>query len=335
MEIKNRISVEMVADSIDKRDNRIPSMLLTMPRIILAEFNTHRMLSRNSASSRAIPFDKMAKMVNEEPFVPIKWMKEHSGMQGTEYWTDEMFGDTNPMKVTDVLTNIWLQQKNEALIQASLMSKIGASKQICNRLLEPFMYHRVLVTGTEWPNFFAQRAEENAEIHMQDLAYKMLDAMNNSIPKELKPGEWHIPFGDDIDERIIKDTVGNVWGNNIPTKEEIVMAKVRIATARCARTSYTTIDTQTKHDYNADIKLHNRLVDSHHFSPFEHCAICMTDDEYDTHINGQVVTYDSATAYLITDDSPNVLGWNKNFRGFIQYRSYFENENVVKDSRLL
>src|SRR5690606_2394423 len=109
----------------------------TFPRIVLAEFNTHRMLSRNSASSRAIPFEKMVKMVETNPFVPIDWMKDHSGMQGNEYF-DEISKST--------LIKEWNKAKDEAILRAKVLHSMGVTKQIVNRQLEPYMWHTIIVT---------------------------------------------------------------------------------------------------------------------------------------------------------------------------------------------
>lgn len=73
---KKQISAKIVADSVDSRSNRIITYLLTYPRFIHSELMTHRMFSRNSASSRAIPFEKMIQMIKEDPFTPIAWQKE-------------------------------------------------------------------------------------------------------------------------------------------------------------------------------------------------------------------------------------------------------------------
>lgn len=72
----NKIKAEIIADTISPQGNRITSYILTYPRFIHAELMTHRMFSRNSASSRAIPFEKMLKMVEEDPFIPIAWQKD-------------------------------------------------------------------------------------------------------------------------------------------------------------------------------------------------------------------------------------------------------------------
>jgi len=146
----NKISAEIIADSIDKRGNRITSFILTYPRFIHSELMTHRMFSRNSASSRAIPFEKMVKQVEEDPFIPTAWQENHKGMQGTKYISD--LDDINGQ------VDSWLKARNEAVHYATELSiDGGVTKQLCNRLLEPFMWHTVLVTATSYENFFELR----------------------------------------------------------------------------------------------------------------------------------------------------------------------------------
>jgi len=350
------IEAKMVADSIGEYGDRISSMVVTFPRIILAELNTHRMFSRNSASSRAIPFNKMVKSVQENPFIPIAWQRDHKGMQGTEYITTE-----NGIYVCETG---WLGARDKAIEHAEWLNSCNITKQLCNRLLEPFMWHTVLITATEFENFFALRCPQynlidngisysirskkdylkkvvelggtpdttdllvpdrlaknqdywlqinkgQAEIHMMALAEAMWDCMNESTPKELKAGEWHIPFGDrfDIDEttKIIDQS-----------KDSLEMIPIKIATARCARVSYTLVgDEEKEANYENDIKLHDRLAKSGHWSPFEHCAKAMSSKEYDSWHRGN-------------SKQTGGLGWCGNFRGFIQYRKLFENENIIK-----
>lgn len=161
-----KISAEIVADSICN-GHRITTMLLTFPRFILPELLTHRMFSRNSASSRAIPFGKMVKMVEEDPFIPIAWQKDHKGMQGTEYWTDDDTvtideGDeyeryAKIYSATEHFITEWLEARDLAIAQSYELNRLGVTKQLCNRLLEPFMWHTVLLTSTEFENFFKLR----------------------------------------------------------------------------------------------------------------------------------------------------------------------------------
>lgn len=326
MEQHNRISATIIADSKNEFGDRITTMLLRFPRIVLAEFNTHRVLSKNSASSRAIPFKRMVKMVETEPFIPIKWMKEHTGMQGKEYFTDEEVE-------TYGLLEDHLTARDNAVAIASRQHEKKLSKQICNRYLEPFMYHTVLVTGTEWENFFALRAHPDAEIHIADLAEKMLFAYNASYPTLLKAGEWHIPYGDKFDmERLDKKIVADnniadfsrahpmIGGNTSVTD----LYKLRIATARCARTSY--MNHEGKDDYDADIRLHDDLLVSEplHASPAEHCAQTMSKEERKLY----------KKVYEGEEGKIKERGWCRNYRGFKQYRVMLKNDTAT-DKRVI
>lgn len=153
------MKVEIVADSVDPRGNRLTSVLATFPRIILAEVNTHRMLSKNTSSSRAIPFNKMVEAVKENPFIPIAWQKDHKGMQGNEYLNDNlsiMFAKTN-----------WLTARDSSIKVAKALNSSengyeSVTKQLCNRLLEPFMWTTMLITGSKegWDNFFELRCPQ-------------------------------------------------------------------------------------------------------------------------------------------------------------------------------
>ena len=220
------ISARIIADSISKKGKRITTFVLTFPRMVLAEFNTHRALSRNSASSRAIPFKKMVELVENDPFIPIKWMKDHKGMQGTDYLDDLLLGD------------IWLEARDEAVKKAKALSERDVTKQLCNRLLEPYMWHTVICTGTDWENFFALRAHPDAEIHIQELAHKMLDVYNQSKSKLLKAGEWHIPFGDNFEpERLFEYAftfcAANKGWKETPTSDEMIDYITKIGRASC------------------------------------------------------------------------------------------------------
>jgi hypothetical protein len=344
------IQAKIVADSINPQGDRLTTFIVTFPRIILAEFNTHRMFSRNSASSRAIPFEKMVKSVEENPFIPIAWQKHHTGMQGTEYHTDKLNIEAKEGE--------WLIARNHAVNQAKQLNSMDVTKQLCNRLLEPFMWHTVIITSSEFNNFFDLRCPnydgfkskkeflkanpelvkvanpENkywltlnkgqSEIHIMALAELMYDAYNESIPKQLQAGEWHIPFGDNIN---YQDKSFDIFINGERFFDENLIIKV--STARCARVSYTVVGEESKEpNYENDIKLHNRLAESGHWSPFEHCAKAMSDEEYQSYRKGkhEVTLMDnSENKYWFIEDESGELGWCNNFKGFIQYRYLIEN----------
>lgn len=349
------IKAEIVAHSLSPQGDELISVLATFPRIILAEVNTHRMLSKNTSSSRAIPFNKMVEAIENNPFIPIAWQRSHSGMQGTEYITDlaEIQGKNL----------MWLAGRDRAIQTAKNLHEADVTKQLANRLLEPFMWTTMLITGPKsgWDNFFNLRcpqyyfepedkayksrkewidawngnfetgkdvtrpAEVNdwdnlfwlkqnkgqAEIHMMALAESIYDAVNESTPKQLKPGEWHIPFEDKIHK---VDT--SVFTNEDVVSPMFDLIRVKVSVAMAARTSYTVVGEEKELDYKAMIGLHDRLLsqDPPHSSPLEHCAKCMSEAERQMYRKVEKTKSDSEG-----------FGWCNNFKGFIPYRYLVDN----------
>lgn len=151
----SKINATVVADSVNPQGDRLTSLLITFPRILLSEVNTHRMLSKNTSSSRAIPFNKMIEAIENNPFIPIAWQKEHTGMQGYEYIIDEEL--INQCRLN------WLGAKDKAIQFAKDANyNLQVTKQLCNRLLEPFMWTTMLITGSKegWNNFFNLRCPQ-------------------------------------------------------------------------------------------------------------------------------------------------------------------------------
>ena len=287
-------NAKILLDSINPRGNRITTFVLDFPRWILAELNTHRVFSRNTASSRAIPIEKMIKMVRENPAIPVFWGKNQPGMQSKE----ELIGN-------ELLNakEAWLRARDRAVESAEELMECGMHKQYANRAIENFLYVKTILTGTEFENFFALRAHKDTQPEFQDLAYKMLDIYQLSEPNKLKAGEWHIPFGDNMNEQRLvdcdafaKETEGMALGLGDGYKDYISLFKIKIATARCARVSY--LNFEGKDDYNKDIELHEILAKSGHWSPFEHSAMALSTSEY-----------------------------SGNFKGWKQYRKTFNEEN--------
>jgi thymidylate synthase ThyX len=345
------IQAKIVADSLSPQGHRLTTLEVVMPRYILAEFNTHRILSKNSASSRAIPFNKMVKNVQENPFIPYAWQIDHKGMQGSNYFTDEEQISEHRLQ--------WLEARNIAIQVAENMNHVGnVTKQLCNRLLEPFMYHKVLVSGTEWENFFNLRCPQyeyiaegetyttkswksledmlvkrkrdsllenayevnqtntlfrlkhnkgQADIHMMFLAEAIYDAIQESTPRKLKEGEWHIPYGDNFD-------MGKIA--SISTKLDISITEIvcKISVARCARLSYQTLGDNPEINYEKDLELYEVLSKSGHWSPFEHVARVMTEYEYNSYLHGRPL---NGGIY-------SERGWCRNFKGFIQQRALID-----------
>jgi thymidylate synthase ThyX len=259
-------SAKIICDSISPAGHRLTTFECVFPRIILAEVNTHRVLSRNSASSRAIPIEKMIQRVLEDPYVPTHWGKNQRGMQA------ERDVDSDSRNQAEV---IWFESRDDAIGNAQRLLDVGIHKQITNRLLEPFMWHTALVTGTEWSNFFNLRDNKDAHPDFRDLAHAMRELRAKSEPIKRGYQDWHTPLAWDEDLDGFIDDARNL-GLPDPNWDEL---RCKVSVGRCARVSYLTHD--GKRDPQADVDLCERLLSSGHMSPFEHVARPMTDEELD------------------------------------------------------
>jgi thymidylate synthase ThyX len=237
--------VKIIADSINRLNVRITTFQLRYWRAIHSEFMTHRVFSRNAMSSRAVPVEKMLKQVRNEPAGPIRFMKNKPGMQATEYCTSQEEAEARAT---------WDGAAASAAYHAEQLMAIGIHKQFANRLLEPFQYISVVVTATDWDNFWALRCHPDAMPEIQELAIEMKKQYDAHAPQLLSPGEWHTPYAD----------------SRLSYKDRIIQS-----VARCARVSYNNHD-GSETTMEGDTKLHNQLTQAvpPHMSPAEHQAEC-------------------------------------------------------------
>lgn len=253
-------SAKVVADSISVDGHRLTTLEVVIHRFCLSEFNTHRVMSRNSASSRAIPFAKQLDRVMDDPALPVSWPAEQRGMQGGEELPDR-----------GLLADVWLDARDAAVRQAKHLSSLGVHKSVVNRLLEPFMWHTIAVTATAWENFFRQRCSPLAQPEIRVAAEAMRAAMEASTPGKLGVGEWHLPYVQDVDREWAAsrfEAHGLLRSLDLDATELLV----RISVARCARVSYLT--QAGVRDPSEDLRLYDRLVTAEppHASPLEHVA---------------------------------------------------------------
>ena len=276
------ISAKVISDSI-AGGVRLTTLQLEYPRFIHSEFMTHRMFSRNSSSSRAIPIAKMVRQVRYSPAKPIHWGKNEPGMQASQIIDAAINAD-----------DTWCKAASAAAGYAEYMAEQGLHKQVVNRVLEPFQIMHAVVTATEWDNFFAQRLHPDAQPEIQELAKVMKAAMDESSPRVLVPGEWHLPYVARYDDD------GNPSYYDDPTNACLISA------ARCARVSYLNHD-KTEPDAEKDLALAKKLLAAGHMSPFEHQAKPL----WNNNPQAEGVTH--------IDTRTNTL-WSANFRGWIQHR---------------
>lgn len=284
-------NAKIIADSVSEAGYRLTTMEVTFPRIVLSEFNTHRVLSRNSASSRAIPVKKRIAAVEAEPFIPTYWGRDQHGMQAESTLDVDAAWDSE---------SEWRKALEDALKHARRLDEIGAHKQLANRLLEPFSWHTVIVTATEWGNFFALRDNDMAQPEIHTIAHMMHQLYVASTPLLVRQGEWHLPL-------IQSDERDGVFEHSEEAR--------KVSAARCARVSYLTHD--GKRDYAKDLELYDRLYEGGHMSPFEHVATPLN------RVNQLVEVDETALGRPIYRWYPEFEG---NFRGWRQLRKFFPHE---------
>lgn len=239
----------VVTDSINLLGIRLTTLEICFPRFILAEFNTHRKFSRNSASSRAIPVSKQLERIKQYPFVPAKFPINKPGMSASEY-----IGPEHPYYAE--IKGIWLRARDDMVEQVGYLLDYDVHKQTANRLLEPFMWHTVVVSATEWENFFNLRISEYAQPEIRIIAEMMKTAMDESVPTLRKAEEWHLPYVDPAEH------LGESWE---------MLAK--ISSGRCA--AVTLLNQQNKNP-EKDITRTDGLILKGHMTPLEHPAMVDT-----------------------------------------------------------
>lgn len=291
------ITAKVICDSISLEGKRITSLQLKFHRFILPEFNTHRVFSRNASSSRAIPVSKMLDQVRNNPAMPVHWGKNQPGMKAREQLSGEEYEQSK---------SYWLQAAQQAADLAEEMNAVGLHKQVANRILEPFQHIHVIVTSTEWDNFFALRDHPDAQPEIQVLAHEMNIIMQASTPKILHPGQWHLPYVNEEEQR-----------------KYSLAETIKMSAARCARVSY------MKHDGESpaledDLELFNMLVTRPYTDKFGNV---LTDNDP---IHASPVEH-QATPDIKTQTSMHHVDWHSkqfhgNFVGWIQNRKVLEDE---------
>jgi hypothetical protein len=297
---------KVLGDSLSPDGVRLTTLIARFPRFILAELNTHRVKSRNSASSRAIPTERLIEAVCDNPFVPETFNARVKGMG---------IGETLEDKLQNQCRAEWLIARDKTVEQAKKLIDIGIDKSRANRLLEPFMWHTAIISATEWDNMFGLRCPDGdrpdrefpAQWEFQQISILMRQAMADSQPARLDYGEWHLPFIH-------------------PIEHDDIEVKKKVCSRQLARVSF---DTHTQQeDILVSVGKSGDLSASAHFSPFEHIARPLEyRDTLDLNFNDKILMPLS----LMEADTPMReyvdKMWCGNFRGWLQMRKEFAFED--------
>ena len=304
MNFANLITAKILADSVSPEGIRMTTFEIEYPRFILAELNTHRMLSKNSASSRAIPVAAMHDHIRANTATPVHWGKNQPGMQAKT----ELEASDKTMAMY-----LWAKARDAAIDFARQLSDLGSHKQIANRVTEPWMIMKTVISGTEWANFFWLRDHEDAQPEIALLANKMRLAYIASQPQQLQPGEWHVPY-----VNTYRDSPSSMLryldseDNDITAQEAVI-----VSASCCAQVSYRKSDDS----FEKANKIYKQLIESEpaHASPVEHQATPM---DVDTMSRFEPETWQPGVTHV----SANSDLWSGNLRDWIQFRKLIANE---------
>ena len=265
-------TAKVILNSISLDNKQLITLQLRYPRFIHSEFMTHRVFSRNASSSRAVPVERLIKAIIDDTAMPSYWGKNKPGMSADEE-CNELIPIDDPSSMALTHEQMWLVARDKAISIAQQFAAAGYHKQIVNRLLEPFSHINVVVSATEWENFFALRCHPDAQPEIQELANAIKEAISNSKPELVKHGYWHLPYIIDDDWYNVVDYLKSGLCEGMEVYNAKIEYLIKCSVARCARVSYMTHDMKVP-TIEEDLKLYNRLVGSQpiHASPCEHQA---------------------------------------------------------------
>ncbi len=306
---KGNITTRVIADSIATTSGtRMLTLEIEYMRFFHSEFMTHRMLSKNAASSRAIPVKSVHENIRHNTARPIHYGRNKSGMSA-DVEVDHLTKES--------LIQLWDASRDSALAFATVMSQMGAHKQIANRLTEPYQFMKTVVSGTEWANIKWLRHHEDAQPEFFELMDTIICAVDQSSPQELYPGEWHVPYVSTHRNPNGALEYIDATGNHLTPHQAI-----QVSASCCAQTSYRKNDDSLE---KAE-EVFNKLIRSQpvHASPVEHQATPMKD----SYVLGGAQYYPETWEQGVTHMDRNRKLWSGNLRGWIQHRKLIEGESV-------
>lgn len=317
--------VEFIQGSMDyDTGTKITTLVLEYPRAIHSQLLTHRVFSKNSSSSRAVPAKKAIKQIQDNPAQYI-WTENQKGMQGP------VITDEHKLAAIEKLWSLAMSTQIKIVEQLTDPEGLNVHKQNACRLLEPYQNIRVCLTSTEWDNWDWLRKDEEAQGEIDDLAHLIYEARRIATKLGqyplLRPGEYHVPFVKRIQRKDGMRYYDNN-GNQI-TLDEAIMISMSCA----AQTSYRNLDASL---IKAE-DIYSKLFDTRkvHASPSEHQAtpIAATHRSLGfVRSDGKYRAYHEPQNWPagVTHVDANSEYWSGNFRNWIQNRQLIPNHDAAK-----
>lgn len=327
--------VRVLADSISPEDVRLTTLECRYPRFIHAEVLRHRVDSHSVESSRAVPTEINIKKVKEDPFVPESFNKRVKGMGVGEALDGEAREEAEKM---------WRESARAMAWRAGQLNDIGIDKSRANRLLEPFMYVKDIITATEWSNFLALRCPPGEDVDLdfpaqpefQIFALLVRQALRLSDPKQLQHGWWHLPGATGLE---LHQLCQLREGKTVGDPDAFVNDLKRACPRRLAKISFDNLN--KPEDIEISIAKTGELVSFGHFSPTEHVARPMSfEDLMDgSPVQSKILVPASEISRAIHSGMGNdpdmsfvecvntAQCWAGNFRGWVQFRKEISGED--------
>lgn len=295
--MKSNYSAKIIAHSISPDGIELLTYEIEYPRFIHSELMTHRMLPKNAASSRAIPIETMHKHIMDNTAQPIYWGRNQKGMSASEE-VDDIPGSIK----------IWMRARNYALACARRLNKKDVHKQTANRIVEPYVIMKTVISGTCWENFFHLRDHKDAQPEFRYLAQLMKKPKDDSTPILLKHGEWHLPYVESVRNEFGKLIYLDLEGNELSLEDARI-----VSAACCAQVSYRKLNESVA----LCKSIFSRLVESDpaHASPVEHQATPI-DLQANKDMDG------------ITHMTRDGMLWSGPYKGWVQFRKLIPNDAV-------
>lgn len=294
--------VKVVAHSISPEGIELPTIQFRQPRMIHSDFLTHRVFTRNGRSSRAVPVLTLLTEARN-PYTP-HFLHNQPGMTASQEFSDEERAE---------IEAIWREMAAHTVAGVERLQAKGVHKQWANRPLEWFGYIDVLLSSTDWNNYYALRDDEGAQPEIQVVARAIREAIAKSTPRELRPGQWHLPYIDEEADReaIIKHLVDSEGGFSVDQVDRLLR---KISAARCARLTIRPFDGDGS--IPAELERYRKLVVSRpvHASPTEHQATPDTRSHYTVVkalADGTQQTIKSGFDWDHPEEQGNFTGWRQ------------------------
>lgn len=244
--------------------DKILTFVIKMPKFLVAQFNTHSMVRRNSASTRAIPTATQTKRIDSDMFIPPVWTLNKKGMAGTEILSPEL-----SMYLNSELTRYYTDVHEP--FYTSLSEKYKIHKQHLGRYSEPFMWTEVCATANEewFQDVVRQRDNEHAQPEFQIIGHHLGIILSSGVKYDLlSKDEWHTPFLTAEETQILRQSPKENGTGDFTSWEGTKSYWCAISAARSARVSY--LNQYGTRDLKADVELYTRLLTDGHLSPLEH-----------------------------------------------------------------